>query len=191
MKVKVTELEGIIKGKNQIISELTDQTKLSLKEITTLRQSPGHTASSDTPHPDTSKHLPSPRPCLSPGTPSPSSTQSGTSTGNVQSSKTLRSHMKVKTVDQNFNLPTIHSSKSFTPNSEAFESSAPPSTLDNSASYSRLSSSGPAFDNNSEKFCQNCKNQLPDDFDVTLPPRVYFYDFLATLRILYTLLGGG
>ena len=60
LKVKVTELEGIIKGKNQIISELTDQTKLSLKEITTLRQSPGHTASSNTPHPDTSKHLPSP-----------------------------------------------------------------------------------------------------------------------------------
>ena len=25
----------------------------------------------------------------------------------------------------------------------------------------------------------NCKNELPDDFDVTLPPPIYFYDFLA------------
>ena len=80
--------------------------------------------------------------------------------------------MKVKTVDQNFNLPPLHSSKNFSPNSEAVESSAPPSTPDNSASHSQLSSSGPAFDKNSEKFCQNCKNQLPDDFDVTLPPPV-------------------
>ena len=86
--------------------------------------------------------------------------------------------MKVKTIDQNFNLPPIHSSNNLSPNSEAFESSAPPSTPNNSASHSHLSSSGPAY-KNSEKFCQNCKNQLPDDFDVTLPPPVYFYDFLA------------
>ena len=179
MKAKVTELEGIIKGKNQIISVLTDQAKLSLQEITKLRQSSGPLASSDTPHLDTSEHLPSPRYYSSPGTPPPSSSQSGTSTRNVQSSKTLRSHMKVKTIDQNFNLPPIHSSKNLSPNSEAFESSAPPSTPNNSASHSHLSSSGPALDKNSEKFCQNCKNQLPDDFDVTLPPPVYFYDFLA------------
>ena len=87
--------------------------------------------------------------------------------------------MKVKTIDQNFNLSPIHSSKNLSPNSEASESSAPPSTPNNSASHSHLSSSGPALDKNSEKFCQNCKNQLPDDFDVTLPPPVYFYDFLA------------
>ena len=179
MKAKVTELEGIIKGKNQIISVLTDQAKLSLQEITKLRQSSGPLASSDTPHLDTSEHLPSPRYYSSPGTPPPSSSQSGTSTRNVQSSKTLRSHMKVKTIDQNFNLPPIHSSRNLSPNSEAFESSAPPSTPNNSASHSHLSSSGPALDKNSEKFCQKCKNQLPDDFDVTLPPPVYFYDFLA------------
>ena len=151
---------------------------MSLKEITKLRQNTGPSASADTPHPDTSKQ--SPPPCSSSATPPQSSLQSGTSTGNVQSSKTLCSHMKLKTVDQNFNLPPIHTSRGLSStNSEAFESSALPSIPDNTASRSQHSSPGPDFDKNCEKFCQNCKNQLPDDFDVTLPPPVYFYDFLS------------
>ena len=36
-----------------------------------------------------------------------------------------------------------------------------------------------SFSRNSETFCQNCKNELPDDFNVILPSPIYFYDFLA------------
>ena len=32
---------------------------------------------------------------------------------------------------------------------------------------------------NCEKYCQNCKNELPEELDIEIPPPVYFYDFLS------------
>ena len=32
---------------------------------------------------------------------------------------------------------------------------------------------------NCEKYCQNCKNELPEELDVEIPSPVYFYDFLS------------
>ena len=188
LKAKVTDLEGTITGKDRLISSLKDQAQLSLKEITELRQSTlpasdiQNMPKSDNPsHHDTSLHPHLPHPSSSPDTPIPSSLQSDTSTPDVQPPKILRSHMKVTTVDQNFNLPIIESSQNFSLSyNETLESSphssTPPAT---SVSPFQHSSPGPEFSRNSETFCQNCKNELPDDFNVILPPPVYFYDFLA------------
>ena len=30
-----------------------------------------------------------------------------------------------------------------------------------------------------EKYCQNCKNKLPEDLNISLPPPIYFHNFLA------------
>ena len=81
--------------------------------------------------------------------------------------------MKVTTLDQNHNIPIIKSSENcpITCNT-ALESSPPSNTLQDHPS-------GPDSKRNSEKFCQNFKNEVPDDLNVTLPPPVYFYDFLA------------
>ena len=186
LKAKVTDLEGTITGKDQIISLLKEQAQLSLKEITKLRQNPGQSASgtthitqSDTKssHPDTSLHLHLAPPCSTSSscTPIPSSLQSDTSTSNSQHTKSLRTSMKVTTVDQNYNNPTTQSSQNLsTNNSEAIESSS----LSPSVSHLQHFSPEPDFNSNSETFCQNCKNELPDDFDVILPPPIYFYDFL-------------
>ena len=85
--------------------------------------------------------------------------------------------MKVTPVDLNSNLPIVESSQnnSFSYN-ESLEYSPTPST---SLSPLQYSLPGPDFSRNSETFCQNCKNKLPDDFNVILPSPIYFYDFLA------------
>ena len=184
LQAKVTDLEGTITGKDRLISLLKDQAQLSLREITKLRQTSDQFTSppaSDTPnmpsHHDTSLHPHSHHPCSSSDAPIPSSLQSDTSTTDVQPTKILRSHMKVTTVDLNYNLPIVESSQNISPSyNEILESSPPPST---SLSPLQHSSPGPDFSRNSETFCQNCKNELPDDFNVILPSPIYFYDFLA------------
>ena len=191
LKAKVKDLEGTITGKDRLISLLKDQAQLSLKEITKLRQIPGSSepvvsdtanmSQSDAPsHPDASLHLHSPQPCTPLDTPISSSLQSDTSTSDAQPTKILRSHMKVTTLDQNYNEPIIKSSENWSITcSNALESSPHSLILNTTESPLQDSPSGPDSRRNSEKFCQNCKNELPDDFDVTLPPPIYFYDFLA------------
>ena len=191
LKAKVKDLEGTITGKDRLISLLKDQAQLSLKEITKLRQIPGKSepavsdttnmSQSDAPsHPDASLHLHSSQPCTPLDTPISSSLQSDTSTSDAQPTKILRSHMKVTTLDQNYNEPIIKSSENWSITcSNALESSPHSLILNTTESPLQDSPSGPDSRRNSEKFCQNCKNELPDDFDVTLPPPIYFYDFLA------------
>ena len=191
LKAKVKDLEGTITGKDRLISLLKDQAQLSLKEITKLRQIPGSSepavsdtanmSQSDAPsHPDASLHLHSPQPCTPLDTPISSWLQSDTSTSDAQPTKILRSHMKVTTLDQNYNEPIIKSSENWSITcSNALESSPHLLILNTTESPLQDSPSGPDSRRNSEKFCQNCKNELPDDFDVTLPPPIYFYDFLA------------
>ena len=38
---------------------------------------------------------------------------------------------------------------------------------------------GPIYRKNREKFCPKCKTELSKDFDIQLPPPIYFYTFLA------------
>jgi len=122
LKAKVTELEGTITGKDQLISLLKDQAQLSLLELIKLRQIPGKSepavsdtgnmTQSDAPsHPDASLHIHSPQPCTPLDTPISSLLQSDTSTSDAQPTKMLRSHMKVTTLDQNYNEPIIKSSE--------------------------------------------------------------------------------
>ena len=191
LKAKVTDLEGTITGKDRLISLLKDQAQLSLLELTKLRQIPGKSepavsdtanmSQSDAPsHPDASFHLHSPQPCTPLDTPISSSLQSDTSTSDAQPTKILRSHMKVTTLDQNYNEPSIKSSENLSITcSNAPESSPHSLILNTTESPLQDSPSGPDSRRNSENFCQNCKNELSDDFDVTLPPPIYFYDFLA------------
>ena len=189
LQAKVRDLEGTITGKDRLISLLKDQAQLSLREIAKLRQTSGQFTSSpasDTPntpmsgtpsHHETSLHPHSPHPCSSSYTKIPSSLQSDTSTTDVQATKILRSHMRETTVDQNYNLPIIESSLNLSLSyNETLESSPSSST---SVSPLQNNSPGPGFSRNSETFCQNCKNELPDDFNVILPSPIYFYDFLA------------
>ena len=184
LQAKVTDLEGTITGKDRLISLLKDQAQLSLREITKLRQTSGQFTSppaSDTPnmpsHHDTSLHQHSHHPCSSSDTPIPSSLQSDTSTTDVQPTKILRSHTKVTTVDQNYNLPIIESTQNVSLSYKETPESLPPSST--SVSPLQHYSPGPEFRRNSETFCQNCKNELPDDINVILPSPIYFYDFLA------------
>ena len=191
LKAKVTDLEGTITGKDRLISLLKDQAQLSLKEITKLRQIPGLSvpAASDTAnlphsekpsHPNTSQHLHLTQPCLSSDTPKTSSLQSDTSTSNVQPTNIPWSQTNQTMVDQNYNLRTSESSQnSSITYSETLESSTPSYIPNTSLSPSQPSSPGPDDSRNSETFCQNCKNELPDDLNVIIPPPVYFYDFLA------------
>ena len=135
LKAKVTDLEGTITGKDRLISLLKDQAQLSLKEITKLRQIPGKSepvvsdttnmSQSDAPsHPDSSLHIHSPQPCTPLDTPISSSLQSDTSTSDAQPTKILWSHMKVTTLDQNYNEPIIKSSENcLITRSNALESS--------------------------------------------------------------------
>ena len=125
LAAKVTDLEGTIAGKDQIISLLKEQAQLSLKEITKLRQNSGqsdsrttNTSQSNTnyAHPDTSLHPHSPQPCSSSFTPITSSLQTDTSTSNSQHATSLRPCMKVTTVDQNYNQPTTRSSQNLSTN---------------------------------------------------------------------------
>ena len=187
LTAKVTDLEGTITGKDQIISLLKEQAQLSLKEITKLRQnsqSASHTTNTSqsgtkSTHPDTSLHLHSHQPCSSSFTPIPSSLQSDTSTSNSQHTTCVRPSMKETAFDQNDNQRTIQSEQNLLTNHiEAFESLSLSPALNTSVSPSQHCSPEPEFNRNSETFCQNCKNELPDDFDVILPPPVYFYDFL-------------
>ena len=157
----------------------------------TLRQIPGLSvpAASDTAnlphsekpsHPNTSQHLHLPQPCLSSDTPKTSSLQSDTSTSNVQPNNIPWSLTNQTMVDQNYNLRTSESSQnSSITYSETLESSTPSYIPNTSLSPSQPSSPGPDDSRNSETFCQNCKNELSDDLNVTIPPPVYFYDFLA------------
>ena len=83
-------------------------------------------------------------------------------------------------VDQNYNLPTTESSQNSSVTfSDNLEFSTPSSIPNTSSSPLQHSSPGPNDSQNSETYCQNCKNELPDDLNVTLPSPVYFYDFLA------------
>ena len=191
LKAKVTDLEGTITGKDRLISLLKHQAQLSLTEISKLRQIPGQTAPAapDTAsipqiyapsHPDTSLHLQTPQLCTASGKPISSLLQSDTSTSDAHPTEILRSHVKVTTLDQNYNIPTIQSSENCSITCRnALESSPLSSVLTDTLSPIQDSPPGPDSRRNSETLCQNCKNELPDDIDVTLPPPIYFYDFLA------------
>ena len=192
LKSKVHELEGTIIGKDNIISLLKHQATMSLKELNKIRQissqSLQHSVSSDSdtlPHsekldPDTplplQPHLQLSQSCSSPVLPqlSSSSSQSGL-TNTSLSHKTNSDLEKNKTVDYNRN----NSSATSPPPATGLNKSFTNFTLDETESKSQHSSPGIPHSKNSEKYCQNCKNEIPDDIDVSVPSPVYFYDFLA------------
>ena len=77
-------------------------------------------------------------------------------------------------------MPPNTSSLNTLPLSTAPNESFTNLTIDGTESNSEHSSPGTSsHSKNSEKFCQNCKNEIPDDIDVSQPSPVYFYDFLA------------
>ena len=189
LKAKVQELEGTITGKDNIISLLKNQASLSLKEISKLRQISPQSASSDIIPLSQSEnldydtlqhsHLHFSQSCSSPATQllSSSSSQSGL---NASLSYKTNSHLeKNETIDQNSNMPPNISTEKSPPPVTGSDESSPNLTHEGTESYSQLSSPGTSPSKNSEKFCQNCKNELPVDIDVSLPSPIYFYDFLA------------
>ena len=182
LKAKVQELEGTITGKENIIQLLKSQAILSLQEITKLRQISSQSASSETitlPQcekldPDTLLHPHLPQSCSSPATPVQSSSSSQSSSNASLSYKT-NSHLEK---NNNDNMPQNTSSIKSPPLSSTDESFSN-LTHDGTESHSQYSKPATSHSKNSEKFCQNCKNEIPDDIDISLPSPVYFYDFLA------------
>ena len=182
LKAKVQELEGTIIGKENIISLLKNQASLSLRQISS------QSASSDTialPQgekldPDTLLHPHLQQSCSSPATPvlSSSSSQSVlTASFTYKSNSNLE---KNERVDDNRNRPPNTSSVGFSPPAKGPNESFTNFTQHDDTEFnSQHSAPGTPHRKNSEKFCQNCKNEIPDDIDVSLPSPVYFYDFLA------------
>ena len=85
---------------------------------------------------------------------------------------TSKTSQHIKALDQNDNL---HPNKS---PSHLENSPVPPTASQDSHSPSSLSKY-PCIPTDPEKYCQNCKNELSDDFDVFLPLPVYMFDFIA------------
>ena len=189
LKAKVQELEGTITGKDNIISLLKNQASSSLKEIGKLRQISLQSASSDIPPLSQSEnldhdtllhsHLHLSESCLSQATQVLSSSSSQSSL-KAFLSYTTNSHLEKKeTIDHNSNMPLNTSTEKSPPLATGSDESSPNLTHDWTESYSQHSSPYTPDSKNSEKFCQNCKNEIPDDIDVYQPSPVYFYDFLA------------
>ena len=64
--------------------------------------------------------------------------------------------------------------------SSAFSPIPPkPSPLDTNTLNTQSFSPSSHHHKNCEKYCQNCKNELPEELDIEIPPPVYFYDFLS------------
>ena len=156
LKAKIEELEGTISGKDNIIALFEEQANMSLKKFIKLRQTSSQ-ISSDTQHisenlslegnSDTTPPHSSFNRCLS-------------STKRISSSSSpTEATEKVKFVDKNQNLL----SESFSPNSLDLGSGA--SANIQPESLSNLSSPRPAHTKDNRKFCQNCVEELPDDFD--------------------------
>ena len=121
-------------------------------------------------------HLQLSQSCSSPVLPQLSSSSSQLGLMNTSlSHKTNSALEKNKTVDYNRN----NCSATSPPPATGFNKSFTNFTLDETESKSQHSSPGTPHSKNSEKFCQNCKNEIPDDIDVSVPSPVYFYDFLA------------
>ena len=187
LKAKVQELEGTITGKDNIISLLKNQASLSLKEIGKLRQISPQSASSDIPPLSQSEKLNHDTPLhshlhlsesgSSPATQVLSSSSSQTSLNAFLSYKNNSHLEKNETIDHNSNMP-LNTSTEKSPATGSDES-FPNLTHDGTTLHSHYSSPGTSQSKNSEKFCQNCKNEILDDIDVSQPSPVYFYDFLA------------
>ena len=157
------ELEITLNEKNHIISLLKDQVKTSQNEISELHQA--HTISAP------------------PGTTPSSSSQSGTLSGishlGTDSLSTQGGSNTAKGSDKN----SILSSNNNSPCSSISDTLAAPTKLSPSGttktSITQSSISSPRYRKNVEKYCQNCKNEVPKDFDIEIPSPVYFYDFLS------------
>ena len=143
------ELHNTVTEKNHAISLLKDQVKLSQKNTQKLHQ--GQSISSP------------------PITSLLSSTQSVTAPIGINN---------IKGLDENENLSpkNISYSSSISASMSNPLISSPPET---NASNKKSSTSSPGYRKNCEKYCQNCKNQLPVDLDIEIPSPVYFYDFLS------------
>ena len=142
LKAKVRELEHTVNARIRIISHLEDSAKLSQKENDNLRQSHCH---------------------------SESPLQSATLSCISQLGKdTLSTH-----VDKNYNThPKSCTSSLATPALIVSHPSTPPSQGSNPQNSPNIFNYSPQSTHNhrnSEKFCQNCQNELPDDLDITLP----------------------
>ena len=89
------------------------------------------------------------------------------------------SHLEKKErVDDNRNMPSDTCSVKYQPPVKESDESFTNLTHDTGIN-SQHSPPDTPYSKNSEQFCQNCKNKIPDDIDVSLPSPVYFYDFLA------------
>ena len=157
LKSKVADLETKIAGKERIISLLNNQAKLSLTEITKLRQ---NRSISDSP--DTTKITP---------VPTSMSLQLKTPLGISQ----LGTHNSCKLTDTN-----IRKTEATLSNVDQNENTQPdidPHTEDSVPLVDNLS---PGSCTDPEKYCQNCKSKVTDlmDMDVQLPSPIYFYNFV-------------
>ena len=159
MKTRVKELEGIITGNEKVISLIENQ-------VSNIHQNSLHSTSSS-PH-TINTHLHTLQPSLSLAT---------TVEASLQADTPISSNLNDTTVDQNFNT------KYSLTKSQA-------SSLDTATSYSLFSFQNilevsPSHHSPSQntrnklRYCQNCQNELPEDYDIELPPPIYFYDFIA------------
>ena len=115
-------------------------------------------------------------------TPVLSSSQSGTLSGiSHLSTHTLVMHEganNIKCFDENDNM-SLRNTSSFSPISASMSAPLIPASPETMALITNSSSSSSLYRRNCEKYCQNCKNELPDDLDIEIPSPVYFYDFLS------------
>ena len=152
------ELENTVKEKNHVTSLLKDQLKLSQNEISKLHQAQSISAPS--------------------GTPPSSSLQTGTLPGishlGTYMLRTQEDIHKAIGSEINSNLPPNNTSIS-----ESLAAPSIPSLAGTKASNSQPPVTSPRYRKNCEKYCQNCKNEVPEDLDIEIPSPVYFYDFLS------------
>ena len=157
------ELEITLNEKNHIISLLKDQVKTSQNEISELHQA--HTISAP------------------PGTTPSSSSQPGTLSGISHLGTDSLSTQGGSNTAKGFDKNSILSSNNNSPCSSISDTLAAPTKLSPSGttktSITQSSISSPRYRKNVEKYCQNCKNEVPKDFDIEIPSPVYFYDFLS------------
>jgi hypothetical protein len=175
---KVKELEGTVTGKNRIISLLKDQAKISLREISDLRQKLDGVEMSEFKTPQL-------------GTPPAPMNQSGTvsmintmksPTETVTGKTNTHAHKpesdtteSMKATDLNDNLPPILSTKPPL-DSESSDSDSKHSDLDTSTpEYSTHLDPYHSF--NPESFCNNCDKEI-EDTDMELPSPIYQPEFI-------------